>query len=88
MLEELKAAHREKISVSLAQELTEYKMEVFREQVRKAQLIVSKYEVLTREYQSQHKQFQERHVQIIDADQKKRSDIIGNFETHLQQIRQ
>ena len=60
---------------------------IFAEQSKKAQLITSKYEILTREYQTQNKSLKENHERIIKAEETKRKEIISNFETHLAQIK-
>lgn len=58
------------------------------QQAKRASLILSKYEVLTREYQNQNKTLKENHERIIQSEQKKRKEIIANFENHLSQIKQ
>ena len=73
--------------MKLNEELNDFKISVFEQEMKKAQIIMNKYEVLTREYQSQNKTFQERHQMIIDSESKKRNDIMSNFETHLSQIK-
>ena len=73
--------------MKLNEELNDFKISVFEQEIKKAQIIMNKYEVLTREYQSQNKTFQERHQMIIDSESKKRNDIMSNFETHLSQIK-
>lgn len=73
----------------LQEELNEFKLgSVYADQVKRAQLILSKYEVLTREYQSQNKKLKDNHESIIRGEQEKRAQIISNFENHLKQIRE
>ena len=87
--EELKKQHKAAVQLKLQQELLEYKVHiVYSEQVKKAQLIVSKYEILTREYQGQNKTLKENHERIIAGELAKRGEIISNFDNHLKQIRQ
>ena len=54
----------------------------------KAEIIKQKYEQITREYNAQNKQFQERHIEIKADEQKKREDIVKNFDEHLRTIKQ
>ena len=61
VLEELKSAYKQIINMKLNEELNDFKISVFEQEMKKAQIIMNKYEVLTREYQSQNKTFQERH---------------------------
>ena len=60
---------------------------ILTEQLRKSQLILQKYEILTREYQSQNKNLKENHERIISGEQNKRQEIIANFENHLNTIK-
>lgn len=70
-------------------ELMEYNGQVvIAEQVKRAQLILNKYEILTREYQNQNKSLKENHERIIKGEQQKRQEIIANFENHLKTIKQ
>lgn len=85
--DELKNIHKRQIEEKLREELNDYKYGLYETQLKKAQLIMSKYEVLTREYQNQNKTFSEKHQLIIDTEKKRREEIITNFENHLTQIK-
>lgn len=87
VFEELKSLHKKQIEEKLKEELNDYKCSLYETQLKKAQLIMSKYELLTREYQGQNKSFTERHDIIINNEKKRRDEIISNFENHLTQIK-
>lgn len=86
--EEYKKVQTQQVHLKLQEELLDYKSEIIlSEQVKKAQLILSKYEILTREQQSQYKSLKENHERIISLETAKRGDIISNFDNHLKEIK-
>lgn len=88
VLEELRQVHKQLASLKLSEELNDFKHDAYDQQRQKAQQLLSKWQLVAKETQAQYKQFQERHATIIDEEKKRRQDIISNFETHLQQIKQ
>jgi hypothetical protein len=89
VFEEFKSQHLLTTKLRLQEELNEFKLgSVYTDQIKRAQLILSKYGVLTREYQSQNKKLKDNHENIIRGEQEKRGQIIANFENHLKQIRE
>lgn len=63
-------------------------MEQLSDKIHKAEVVQGKYEVLSREYQNQNKVLKERHEEIIAAENKKRGEIIQNFENHIASVRE
>ena len=53
----------------------------------KADVIKAKYEQITREYQGQNKQFTEKHAEITVAEATKREDILKNFDSHINSVK-
>lgn len=89
VFEEFKATHQQMVKLKLQEELNTFRLgSVYTDQIKRAQLILQKYEVLTREYQSQNKKLKDNHESIIKGEQEKREQIIANFENHLKQIRE
>lgn len=89
VFEEFKSTHLQIIKLRLLEELNNFRLgSVYTDQIKRSQLILSKYEVLTREYQSQNKKLKDNHESIIKGEQEKREQIISNFENHLKQIRE
>ena len=88
VFEELKNVHKAAVAVRIQEEIIGFKSEtIYEDHLRRANLILNKYEILTREYQNQNKSLKENHERIIKAEQEKRKDIISNFENHLTMIK-
>ena len=57
------------------------------ERVRKSEIILEKYKLLSQEYQKQGKDFQSKHDSIKEREKIKISEIKKNFETHFAGMR-
>ena len=68
--------------------LNEFMAEYTTEQVKRAEIIMQKHQVLSQEYQSQAKSFKEKHEQVQKDEINKREGIISNFENHYASIKE
>lgn len=67
--EELKNVHKAAVATRIQEEIICFKSEtIYEDHVRRANLILNKYEILTREYQNQNKNLKENHERIIKAE--------------------
>jgi hypothetical protein len=84
--------YREVINKSIQAQLDE---QLFDHQARemlsrnqKADLIRKKFEIITREYDQQNKQFEMKHMQVKEEEEKRREEIVANFDSHLKTIQE
>jgi hypothetical protein len=75
------------INESSEQIICDYLREFHQTRAQQAEMILSKYKLLSTEYQNQYKMFKEKHEQVCRDEQAKREKIIRNFEDHYQLIK-
>lgn len=76
------------VSISTEEITNQYLSEFHAERSQNAEGILQKYTMLSKEYQNQSKEFKTKHEEITIQEQNKRSEIIKNFESHYDNIKQ